>query len=120
MKLHDVVWMPGARDELRTYPPEVRYQVGYALYAAQRGGKHRDAKPLHGFKGASVLEIVSPHDGDTYRVIYALGVPDPTTICILHAFKKKSHRGAETPQRDEQLIRSRLATAKSIRKEHFN
>ncbi|MDQ3692591.1 MAG: type II toxin-antitoxin system RelE/ParE family toxin [Chloroflexota bacterium] len=120
MSLHDVVMMPGARDELRTFPRAVRFEVGYALYAAQRGGKHPDAKPMQGFIGASVLEIASPHDGDTYRVIYALGVPDATTICVLHAFKKMSHQGVKTPQRHINLIRSRLATAKTMRKDHFN
>lgn len=111
--------MPGARDERRAFPNEVRLEVGYAPYAAQCGGKHPDAKPMHGFIGASVLEIVSPHDGDTYRVIYALGVPNATPICVLHAFKKRSHHGARTPQRHIDLIRSRLTTAKTMRKEHF-
>jgi predicted XRE-type DNA-binding protein len=41
--------------------------MGHALYVAQQGGKHRDAKPLKGFGGAGVLEIVSDFDGDTFR-----------------------------------------------------
>lgn len=120
MDFHDVVMMPGARDELRAFPNEVRFEVGFALSPAQRGGKHPDAKPMQGFIGASVLEIVSPHDGDTYRVIYALGVPNATTICVLRAFKKRSQHGAKTPQRHIDLIRNRLTTAKTMRKEHFN
>ena len=31
--------------------------MGYALYVAQRGGKHRYAKTLKGFGGAGVVEI---------------------------------------------------------------
>ena len=120
MNGHEIVWMPGAREDLRAFPQEVRYEVGYALYAAQQGKKHPDAKPLQGFKGASVLEIVSPHDGDTYRVVYALGVPDATTICVLHAFKKMSHRGIKTPRRHIELIRNRLTTARSMTKDQFS
>jgi hypothetical protein len=33
--------------------------VGYVLEVAQRGGKAANAKPLKGFGGASVLEIVA-------------------------------------------------------------
>jgi len=41
--------------------------MGFALYLAQAGGKHPDAKPLRGFGGAGVLEVVDDFDGDTYR-----------------------------------------------------
>ena len=40
--------------------------MGYALYVAQQGGKHRDAKPLKGFGGAGVVEIVSDFDRQQY------------------------------------------------------
>ena len=33
--------------------------MGYALYRAQIGEKHEAAKPLKGFDGAGVLEIVA-------------------------------------------------------------
>jgi len=32
--------------------------MGFALDIAQCGGKRRDAKPLKGFSGAGVLEVV--------------------------------------------------------------
>jgi hypothetical protein len=31
---------------------------GYALYAAQKGGKHDDAKVLKGFGDAGVIEVI--------------------------------------------------------------
>ena len=40
--------------------------MGYALYIAQCGDKHPSAKPLKGFKGAGVVEVVEDFDGDTY------------------------------------------------------
>ena len=46
-------------DDLRDCPEGVKDQVGYALHIAQEGGKHESAKPMKGFGGASVLEIVA-------------------------------------------------------------
>lgn len=34
------------------------------------GEEYRSVKALKGFGGRSVLEIVAPHDGDTYRAVY--------------------------------------------------
>jgi phage-related protein len=56
--LKPVVWVGSSRKDLRPFPGPVREHLGYALYVAQRGGKHRDAKTLAGFGGAGVLEIV--------------------------------------------------------------
>jgi phage-related protein len=39
--------------------------VGVALDVAQQGEKHKAAKPLQGFGGAGVLEIIDDFDGDT-------------------------------------------------------
>jgi len=41
--------------------------MGYALYVAQRGGKHRDTKTLSGFGGAGVVEVVKDFRGDTFE-----------------------------------------------------
>ena len=69
--------------------------MGFALYEAERGGKHPAAKPLKGFKGAGVLEILDDHDGDTYRVVYTVRLEDE--LYVLHAFEKKSKKGIATP-----------------------
>ncbi len=62
-----LVWVGSSKEDLKTFPEEVRQVMGYALYLAQVGGKHPDAKPLRGFGGAGVLEVVDDFDGDTYR-----------------------------------------------------
>jgi phage-related protein len=85
--------------------------MGYALYVAQLGDKHRDAKPLRGFGGAGVLEIVSDHQGDTLRCIYTVRIAG--SVYVLHAFQKKSKTGRETPNSDIELIRRRLRDAES-------
>jgi phage-related protein len=56
-------------DDLSSFPEEVKYFVGFALRAAQKAGKHKDARPLKGFKGAGVLEIISDFDGNTFRAV---------------------------------------------------
>jgi len=40
--------------------------MGYALHVAQLGGKDLNTKPLAGFKGASVLEIMDDYQGDRH------------------------------------------------------
>jgi phage-related protein len=82
-------------DDLCAFPNEVVDVMGYALHLAQQGGRHVDVKPLKGFAGSSVLEIVANYDGNTWRVIYTVRYKD--VIYVLHAFQKKSKRGIKTP-----------------------
>lgn len=101
-----------ARDELLAFPTSVRSDSGYALFVAEEGGKHPAAKPLRGFGGASVLEIVLNDDGDTYRVIYTVQFKDVTVL--LHAFQKKSKKGKGTPTSNIETIKRRLNAAKKL------
>jgi len=89
--------------------------MGYAMYVAQRGGKHRDAKVLTGFGGAGVVEVVKDYRGDTFRAVYTLRYAG--AIYVLHAFQKKSKTGRESPRRDIEMIRQRLREAEQIAKE---
>jgi phage-related protein len=95
-----------------TVPEDVQNVVGYALYLAQIGAKHQDAKPLTGFGGAGVLEVVEDHDGDTYRAVYTVRFAG--IVYVLHAFQKKSRRGISTPAHELTLIRARLKQAEQI------
>jgi len=90
--LKEVVWLTGTREELKTFPEEVQDDIGYALQVAQEGEKHADAKPLKGFGGAGVLEVVDDFDGDTYRAVYTVKFSD--AIYVLHVFQKKSRKWA--------------------------
>ena len=112
--LKPVVWMGSSRKDLRAFPDEVQRHVGYALYVAQRGGKHRDTKVLSGFGGAGVVEVVTDFRGDTFRAVYT--VRFAANVYVLHAFQKKSKSGRETPQRDAELIKKRLREAEQIAK----
>lgn len=107
-----VVWVGPTRKELKAFPRPVQRAFGLALYAAQVGEMLPGAKPLKGFGGAGVLEIVEDHRGDTYRAIYT--VRFATRIYVLHVFQKKSKRGIATPQKDIELVRARLRWAEQI------
>ena len=41
-------WVGPSKDDLKGFPVEVQDRIGFALYQAQVGLKHRDAKPLKG------------------------------------------------------------------------
>ena len=99
--------------DLKVFPDEVQDVMGYALDFAQQGQKHPDAKPLKGFGGTGVLEIVDDYDGDTYRAVYT--VKFAHAVYVLHCFQKKSKRGIATPKQDMDLIESRLKRAR----EHY-
>jgi phage-related protein len=97
-------------DDLRQFPKEPRRKIGYALHFAQRGDKHPSARPLKGFGGAGVLEIVEEHDGNSYRAVYT--VKFAGAVYVLHAFQKKSKKGIRTPKHEMDLVNKRLQSAK--------
>lgn len=84
---------------------------GYALHLAQTGRKHEQAKPLKGFGGAGVLEVVEDFRSDTYRAVYTVKFGD--AVYVLHCFQKKSSHGIGTPRPDIDLIRERLKAAEA-------
>ena len=93
----------------------MRRDVGQALYAAQRGETDPAAKPLTGFGGARVMEIVDRHDTNTYRAVYTARFDE--AIYVLHAFQKKSKSGIATPKPEIDLIRRRLSEAERLHRE---
>jgi phage-related protein len=115
-----VEFVGSAEDDLAAFPREVKLVMGFALYQAQIGQRHRAVKPLTGhkeFKGAAILEIVDDHDGDTYRAVYTVKLAG--VVYVLHAFQKKSNRGSETAKHDIEIIKQRLARAKEHYEEHY-
>ena len=92
-------------------PDDVIDVFGFALHLAQMGKKHEQAKPLKGFGGARLLEVVEDHMGDTYRAVYTVKIADK--VYVLHCFQKKSTKGIETPKHEMDLIRERLRAAQT-------
>ena len=113
--LRPLFWVGSSRKDLLAMPPDVIDVFGFALHLAQTGGKHLQARPLKGFGGAGVLEVLEDHLGNTYRAVCTLKIKD--TVYVLHCFQKKSHRGIETPQQEMQTIRERLQLALTYARE---
>lgn len=107
--LKPLFWVGSSQEDLQAFPREVRREIGFARYLAQTGGKHPDVKPLRGFGGAGVLEIVTAHFGAAYRVVYTVTLAG--AVYVLHAFLQKSKRGIATPKPDIEVIRARLKRA---------
>jgi phage-related protein len=114
-ELKPLHWVGSSKKDLLALPEEVVDVFGYALYLAQVGKKHEQAKPLKGFGSASVLEVVEDWQGDTYRAVYTVRLA--SRIFVLHVFQKKSKRSRTTPKADMDLIRQRLKSAEYIAKE---
>jgi phage-related protein len=108
-QMKPVLWVGSSRKDLRACPEAVQDTIGFALYLAQIGDKHPHAKPLRGFSGAGVLEVVEDSDGDTYRAVYTVRFTN--AVYVLHVFQKKSKRGTTTPKAEIDLITKRLRDA---------
>jgi phage-related protein len=104
------VFMASSKRDLRNLPDPVNRILTFAILLAERGKMHPDAKPMKGFGGAGVLEVVDNYDGDTYRAVYT--VKFEGVVYVLDVFQKKSKRGRATPQVDLDRIKSRLVLAR--------
>src|SRR5206468_11840191 len=104
--LKRVTWIASSKRHLVVMQGEVKDVFGYALYLAQSGSKHAQAKPLKGLGSAAVLEVVEDWKGDTYRAVYT--VKFGRAVYVLHCFQKKATKGIATPKPDLDLIANRL------------
>lgn len=102
-------WVGHARKDLQAMPEQVQDTFGFALWLAQQGKQHPQTKPLKGFGGAGVLEIVEDFHGSTWRAVYTIQLK--SAVYVLHAFQKKSVSGKATPKPDIDLIWQRLKAA---------
>lgn len=108
-ELKPVLWVGSSRRDLQAMPRQVRGDIGQALYTAQQGLTDPSAKPLKGFGGTRVMEIVERYQTDAYRAVYTAHFE--TAIYVLHVFQKKSKTGIATPKQDIDLIKKRFAEA---------
>ncbi|NBW79359.1 MAG: addiction module toxin RelE [Betaproteobacteria bacterium] len=109
--LKSLQWVGSSKRDLLVMPEDVIDVFGFALHLAQMGKKHDQAKPLKGFGGASVLEVVEEHMGDTYRAVYTVKIAEK--VYVLHCFQMKSTKGIKTPKHEMDLIRERLKAAQA-------
>ena len=109
-------WIASSLKDIARFPSDVQRSFGFALSAAQYGGKHRAAKPWKG-EGPGILEVVKDYDGDTYGAIYTVRFAQ--AVYVLHVFQKKSPRRIETRQSDVTLVRERLKAAQRDYEERY-
>jgi len=113
-----IFWVGSSKKDLTALPASVRKFFGHALDFAQRGDRHSAVKPLKGFGGAGVLEIIENNVGGTYRAVYTVKFKE--AVFVLHCFQKKSKHGIEVPKGDINIIRERLKVAELWAKELRN
>ena len=107
-----LVWVGSSKRDLKALPEEVQDDFGTALRVAQGGGRHSAAKPLRGFQGAKVLEVVEYFQKNAYRAVYTVALAG--RVYVLHCFQKKSKSGIATPKPDVDLIKARLKEARRL------
>lgn len=112
-----LVYLGSSQKDARKLPTEVQELFAYALEVALEGGQHEDVKPLTGFHGRSIVEVVGDYRGNTYREVYTVRFEE--VIYVLHIFQKKSKKGIATPKEDIDLINQRLKWAESLYKEQY-
>jgi phage-related protein len=116
--LKPVRWVGSSLKDVRSFPRKVKGEIGAALFAAQKGETDPSAKALKGFGGRGVMEIVTPHIGDTWRTVYTIRIQG--VVYVLHAFQKKSKSGIATPKKEIDLVWRRLAEAEKDHRERQN
>lgn len=115
MAIKPLRWVGSAKKDLSAMPEDVQDTFGYALHLAQAGGKHSQAKPLKGFVGAGVLEVVEDHQGDAYRAVYTVRYAQ--VVYVVHCVQKKSTNGIATPKPDMELLVRRLKAVDALERE---
>ena len=108
-KTRPISWIVPARKDFEQFSIKVQEDALSALTIAAEGGKSDNTKPFKSV-GSGVLEIVLKHQGDAYRVVYAVKIGKD--IWVIHAFQKKSKTGIKTPQKEVDLIKKRLQMLK--------
>ncbi len=114
--IRPLLWIASAKRDFGGFPASVQDHFGFELFLAQTGQHPPSAKPLKGL-GSGTIELVDDFAGDTYRAVYTVRFGE--AVYVLHAFKKKSKRGAKTPQKDIDLIRRRLKAAEEDYAQRF-
>ncbi|HEX5279690.1 MAG TPA: type II toxin-antitoxin system RelE/ParE family toxin [Micropepsaceae bacterium] len=112
--LKPVEWVGSTYREFISFPEAVQQEMGYALYLAQTGRRHVSAKPMKGFGGAGVVELVEDDRHGTYRAVYT--VKFDSAVYVLHAFQKKSRKGIKTPREEIDIVQRRLKLAEADHK----
>jgi phage-related protein len=103
--------------DLKALPVPVRGTFGRLLLDAQYGETPRGAKPLKGFGGAGVLELIEDYETNTYRAVYTVRFTE--AVYVLHVFQKKSKTGVATLRQEIELVKRRYELARQHHEQHY-
>src|SRR5437868_2335354 len=90
-ELRKLIFVGSSRNDLRTFPAEVRHAIGVELMRVQAGLMPIDYKAMTGV-GAGCFEI-RVRLGGAWRVVYVAKFR--SAIYVLHAFRKKTQQTAK-------------------------
>ena len=101
--MKDVLFHPAVRNIVRSFPKEVKQELGKAIYELQVGVKltYPVSKPISSV-GKGVEELRIKDATGAYRVFYLAKFEE--TILIFHAFQKKTQK---TPLKEINVGRKR-------------
>ena len=102
----EVVWEGDSLEVLRSFPKEIRKELGADIQRLQFGKRPLDYRPMKSI-GQGVFELRGRDQNGWYRVVYLSRVDD--RVYMLHSFVKKS---AKTSRKDLSIAEARL---KSVR-----
>jgi phage-related protein/predicted XRE-type DNA-binding protein len=97
-----IAWEGDSREVIRSFPEEIRAELGIELQLLQWGDEPRSYRPMPSI-GSGVYELRQQDERSWYRIVYLARIDD--VIHVLHCFEKKS---AKTPRSDVRLARARL------------
>lgn len=106
-------WIASSKKRLKKFPEEVQESILHALRQIQIGISPQNTKHLKSLKGAR--EIISNHDGNTYRAFYMVSFEE---VAVLHVFQKKAKRDKKTPDKEMKLTRQRMKIVQNVHGKH--
>lgn len=103
----ELLWEGDSRDIARSFPKEVRKQLGEDIERVRLGMKPKDGRPMKSV-GTGVAELRQRDSSGWYRTIYLSVVEGK--LHILHSFVKKS---AKTSKKDLSIAENRLKVVRA-------
>lgn len=101
--MKDAKFLGDSLYKIRSFPSDVKTDIGYQLDKVQNGFLPDDFKSLKTV-GRGVYEIRTKSSDGIYRTVYIASLDD--FVYILHAFKKKTQK---TSRLDLEIAKKRLS-----------
>jgi len=98
----EVIWEGDSKEVLKSFPKEVRAELGKDIRRVQDGKLPYDSKPMKSI-GQGVFELRQRDENGWYRLIYLKKIAN--RVFMLHGFVKKS---TKTSQKDLNIAKQRL------------